>query len=189
MHGIARIVSESSEGYNVPKPIRNTITGDLDVLVYDWVSFFRSLGFKTVPNILSYHVFHFDAHNPTVVYLREYSTESEVPTTILKSMPTFDKTLLPSRIFPKGLDLDRQWYLYDKIHVLCHSNLSCDITCPEPSQSKAKGKTADPVDVTDSPSTSAADAEPPLRTGSKRCLCSICSNPGHNKKTCPSKNE
>ena len=62
MHGIARIVSESSEGYNVPNPIRNTITGDLDVLVYDWVSFFRSLGFKTVPNILSYHVFHFDAH-------------------------------------------------------------------------------------------------------------------------------
>ncbi len=103
-------------------------------------------------------------------------------------MPTFDKTLLSSRIFPKGLDLDRQWYLYDKIRVLCHSNLSRDITCPEPSQPKTKGKTDDPadlVDVTDSLSTSAADAEPPLRIGSKRRLCSICNN----KKTCPSKNK
>lgn len=190
MQGITRIVSESSEGYNMPKPIRNTFTGDLDVLVYDWVSFFHSLGFKTVPNILRYHVFRFDATNPRVVYLREYSTEPEVPTTILMSTPMFDNTLLPSRVLPKGLDLDRQWYLYDKIRILCHSNLSRDITCPEPSQAKSKGKTANTVEVTSSPSTSAAnavDTEPPLRTGSKRRLCSICSNPGHNKKTCPNK--
>lgn len=107
-------MSESSEGYNVPKPIRNTITGDLDVLVYDWVSFFPSLGFKTVPNIL---LFRFDATNPRVVYLREYSTEPEVPTTILMSTPMFDNTLLPSRVLPKGLDLDRQWHLYDVYFV------------------------------------------------------------------------
>lgn len=187
MHGIARIVSESSEGYSMPKPIRNIITGDLDVFVYDWVSFFHSLGFKTVPNILRYHVFRFDTTSPTVVYLREYSTEPEVSTTVLKTMPTFDKTLLPSRILPKGLDLDRQWYLFEKIRVLCHSNLSRDITCPEPSQAKSKGKTADPIGSPCTSSANAEDTEPPPHAGSKRRLCSICSNPGHNKKTCPNK--
>ena len=68
MSGIARVVSESSQGYNVPQPVRNTITGELEVHTYDWVSLFQSLRFKTIPNILQYHVFRVDASNPKVVF-------------------------------------------------------------------------------------------------------------------------
>ena len=195
MEGIARVVTESSDGYNVPKPTRSTFTGELEVHAYDWVAFFHSLEFRNIPNILHYHVFHFDASNSMVVFVREYSTESEVSINILKSPPAFDKTLLPSEVVPKGLDLDRQWYLYEKIRVLCHSNLSRDITCPEPSQAKQpsqakpKGRsaTSSTTAATSLPSTSATPAELPLPLlgAKRRRLCSICSNPGHNKKTCP----
>ncbi len=194
MEGIIRVVRESSDGYNIPKPTRNTTTHELEVHVYDWVEFFRSRDFQTIPNILRYHVFHLDASNLKVVYLREYSTEPEETVTILKNDPVFDKTLLPSEITPQGLSLERQWYLYEKIRVLCHSNLSRDITCPMPSQSKplqsklsrAKSKESSCDSNTATATSSTASAEIPL--GSKRPrLCSICSNPGHNKKTCPSK--
>ncbi|SMN01906.1 hypothetical protein SPONL_198 [uncultured Candidatus Thioglobus sp.] len=212
MHGISRVVSESSAGYNMPMPVRNTITGELEVRVYDWVAFFHSLEFKTVPNILRYHVFRFDQANLQVVFVKEYSTESEVYVQILKSTPAFDKTLLPLHIVPKGLDLERQWYLYEKIRILCHSNLSRDITCPEPPEPKKKSKsglgesssatsTSGSTTANKSHSQSKAGTTepsateqlgtpaPPIPTlGSKRKrLCSTCSNPGHNKKTCPNK--
>jgi hypothetical protein len=39
---------------------------------------------------------------------------------------------LPEQIFPKGLPLQRQWYLYDKIREYCSPETK-DITCPLPS--------------------------------------------------------
>lgn len=196
--GIARVVSESSQGYNVPQPVRNTITGELEVHTYDWVSLFQLLRFKTIPNILQYQVFRVDASNPKVVFLKEYSTEAEVSHAILETTTVVDPTVLPSEIVGKGLNLERQWYLYEKIRILCHSNLGRDITCPKPSQAKPKGSNKDaPSASTKSsesssgipesmPTSSAAlQVSEPSRPGTKRRLCSVCANPGHNKKTCP----
>ncbi len=110
MEGIARVVRESSDGFNIPKPTRNTITRELEVHVYDWVEFFRSLDFETIPNILRYHVFRADASNVKVMYVREYSTDSEETVVILKSTPIFDKTLLPSNS-PKRIKLRKAMVL------------------------------------------------------------------------------
>ena len=42
-------------------------------------------------------------------------------------------------VTPKGLDAQRQWYLYEQIRPFCHSNLAKDITCPKPTVSKPCG--------------------------------------------------
>lgn len=101
---------------------------------------------------------------------------------------------LPVEIVPKGLSLERQWYLYKNIRVLCHSNLGRDMISPYLSQAKPKGTSKDnPADSarnsahqSEGSSTTSSTATFSLtHVGSKRRLCSICSNPGHNKKTCP----
>ena len=135
---------------------------------------------------------------PKGCILKEYSTEAEVSHAILETTTVVDPTVLPSEIVGKGLNLERQWYLYEKIRILCHSNLGRDITCPKPSQAKPKGSNKDAPsastkssesssDIPESmPTSSAALQVPePSRPGTKRRLCSVCANPGHNKKTCP----
>lgn len=52
-----------------------------------------------------------------------------------------DLSVLPEEVQPKGLDLERQWYLYEKTRPLCHSNLARDTTCPKPLQPKPGSKT------------------------------------------------
>ena len=127
MSGIARVVSESSQGYNVPQPVRNTITGELEVHTYDWVSLFH---FKTIPNILQYHVFRVDASNPKVAFLKEYSTEAEVSHAILETTTVVDPTVLPSEIVGKGLNLERQWYLYEKFVYFATLTLVVTLLAP-----------------------------------------------------------
>ena len=69
----------------MPQPIRNMITGELDIHVYDWVSLFQSLWFKHISNILKYHIFHIDASHPTVVFLKKYSTTTEISHSVLET--------------------------------------------------------------------------------------------------------
>ena len=43
---------------------------------------------------------------------------------------------LPEAAVIPGLNLQRQWYLYENISQHCKSKVSADITCPKPSQEK-----------------------------------------------------
>ena len=100
-----------------------------------------------------------------------------------------DVILLPS-ILPKGLELERQWYLYEKICPLCHTNLARDLTCPKPTLPKPHGaKKKNMVTPTTVSCASAMEEDHSgiVLAGTKRRLCSVCHNPGHNKKTCPNK--
>lgn len=88
------------------QPIRKTITGELDVHVYDWVSLFQLLGFKHILNILKYYVFRVGTSQSTVVFLKEYSTTTEVSHTVMETT-VVSHAELPVGIVPKGLSLER----------------------------------------------------------------------------------
>ena len=138
MIGIARVVEESAPGYNFVQHVRSPEQQQLIVKTYDWTAFFQLLGFRHIPGILQYHVFRFDSSEPGTIFVKEYSTSPEVAIKVLKPpILPFDLSF-PSEIPPKGLDLERQWYLYEKIRILCHSNLCRDITCPKPLLPKPK---------------------------------------------------
>ena len=64
--------------------------------------------------------------------LKQHSQAAE-ETIIMHPVP---QGVLPKPIFPKGLDLDQQWYPYDKVRPFCSSILSVDITWLMPSQPK-----------------------------------------------------
>ncbi|GFO33241.1 hypothetical protein PoB_005974600 [Plakobranchus ocellatus] len=63
--------------------------------------------------------------------MKEFSDSEEVRQTMLISQPP--EHAMPESIAPKGLDLKRQWYLYDEIRefVLGEENLK-DLVAPMP---------------------------------------------------------
>ena len=114
--GVARVVQESSQGYNVPQLMKNE-AGECVVKCFDWVNHFHSFGLVAVPHILKYHSFRCDSSHPGCVFIKEFSDTTETKVCVLKT-PVSDNagiTSLPQEIKPKGLDIDRQWYLYEKI--------------------------------------------------------------------------
>ena len=50
MMDLERVVQESSQGYNVSEIVKSD-----SVEVFNWVKYFNSLGFVSIPNILKYH--------------------------------------------------------------------------------------------------------------------------------------
>ena len=66
--GIARVVEESSQGYNIPQLVRSP-NQELLVKTYDWVAFFESQGFRNIPNILQYHIFQFSSSHPGTIFV------------------------------------------------------------------------------------------------------------------------
>ena len=61
------------------------------------------------------------------------SDTDEVAVNILKVDHQIITAGLPNLTLIKGLDPQRQWYLYEHIRLFCKSNLSADCTCPQPS--------------------------------------------------------
>ena len=179
MMDVERIVRESSQGYNVSEVVKSD-----SVKVFNWVKYFHSLGFVSIPNILKYHSFHCDTAHPRCVLVKEHSDSATIEVKVVRgALPNI--LALPEQVLPKGLDIERQWYLYERIRPLCHSNLARD-TCPKPLQPKPSSKTSE------QPSATACQTQQSTSTtntlaGTKRRLCSLCHLSGHNKKTCPNK--
>ena len=125
--------------------------------------------------ITSYHIFRFDQQYPGMVFVREYSHSPKHSFQILKSHP--NATDRPQQILPKGLDIERQWYLFEKIRPFCSSRLAADITCPKPIAPKPhQGSGGSTTQNTSLVTTTA---------GTKRRVCSVCKESGHNKRACP----
>ena len=174
---VAQVVEKSTHAeQNIPQLVRDE-RGGQQVTFYKWTAYLIQF-FRAIPNILSYHKFRVSSAEPGVVYLREFCNSDETKINILKSehnnFPGF-----PDEILPPGLDLNREWYLYEHVRPHCKSTLAADITCPKPSQPKSSQHKPSQGGT----STSAEDetAIPPA----KRRLCGICRQPGHNKKSCP----
>ena len=178
---IARIVRNSSQvGGNIPQVITAT-DGETLVKFFNW-SQFLSEYFKVLPLITSYHTFRFDHQHPGVVFVRKYSQSPEHSIQILKCRPNATDT--PQQILPKGLDLERQWYLFEKIRPFCSCNLAADITCPQPSAPKPHQESDG---VQNHQGSGGEPTSLPTTAGTKRRTCSVCKESGHNKRGCPSR--
>ena len=180
---LERVVRNSSTiGCNISQLVRSP-SGELLVNYYDWTSYFKDY-FKAIPAITKYHVFCCSHDDPGVIYLRETSQSEEISLSLVKkSLPPQD--CFPEQILPKGLDIERQWYLYERIRPFCLSNLSADLTCPKPQLPKTQHSQPSRQYPTDDNITSSTSPLP--RAGTKRC-CSVCKGSGHTKRTCPSRN-
>ena len=81
------------------------------------------------------------------------------------------------KVMPKGLDLKRQWYLYEEISLFCSSPETASITCPRPTQPQSNS-----TSVSDLPSdmASAPTTEQCHTVVKRKRTCSHC-HQGHTK--------
>ena len=181
----------TNSGQIVPQLVRD-VTGKKLVTFYQW-SVYLGQFFRTIPNITSYH--NFKVSPDGTIILKHYSDSDEdtikllkpdVLVSDLKGQP--DETIIP------GLDLNRQWYLYDNIRMHCKSTLAADITCPRPSQPKPTTKASKASKATpETPSTSTTDSSSTCTNSTaagkrkRTTTCSVCHTLGHTKRTCPNK--
>ena len=108
--------------------------------------------------------FRMDSSNPGVVYVRKYATYLETSINVLNSKDHRFQELypqLPEVIPMKGLDAQRQWYLFEEVAPFC-SNTE---VCPKPSCLK-------PVIKVDTQGASS------LSNDSKKRKCSHCKKTG-----------
>jgi len=108
-----------------------------EVIMYDWAQFLPQF-FRRLPHILTYHQIVLTAEG--VAHCKKLVGESATTEILLNKYPAAD--LLPTAIPSKGLDLQRQWYLYEQIREFCKPDTQ-DLVCPRPSFPKPKGKAAE----------------------------------------------
>ena len=177
LQDIAKVVEASSY---VNKAQIVTAHGDNPVKTYDWTGYFIPY-FKRIPNITTYHHFHFDSNSPGKISLRETADGQVTALSHLKdeddstfrSMGGTSESNFPNQVPPKGLTAERQWYLYDKIRQFC-PDASKDLTCPLPSvprPTSSARNTPEPVEM---------EIDPP----SKERRCGKCGKTGHNRRSC-----
>lgn len=77
-----------------------------------------------------------ESSDPGTVYLRKYATDNETTISVLKNKhQTFPQLCpeLPETILMKGLDPQRQWYLYEEVAQYCSNAEVCSRpVCPKP---------------------------------------------------------
>ena len=130
------MVKQSSlKGQNIPQLICDS-NGHGLVHFCNWTSFLSQF-FKQVPNITSFLNFKAAHGFYGEIRLKEYSDSSEQWLPILKTgICLIDLDTMPTEKTIPDLDLKRQWYLFEQIRPHCKTNLSKDLTCPQPSAPK-----------------------------------------------------
>lgn len=150
-------------GRNIPQ-LTKAVDGNRLVMWYDWKSFL-DVKFKLIPNITGYHHFRFDKQSPGAVFVRKLMDSPEVKIH-LSLVSTIDQGL-PNQFVPKGMDVNRKWYLFDEIAKFCSSSRTASITCPRPTLPK--------------PSAVAQDKTAPTVGAKRKRTCSHCHSEGHTK--------
>ena len=140
---VQTILNSSKNGHNTCQPSRKyEASVNLKHPIYrDWSSWLLKF-FRKLPDITAYRHFKIIKNKPGVVFLKKTidSDEVEVQLLIKKEVP-FGKNRAfryPPKIYPKGLSLERQWYLHDQIRMHIPDERDKDMTCPKPKQSKPK---------------------------------------------------
>ena len=104
---IAKVVVSSAQVNEVQ--LVGTQSGEIIIQTYDWTW----VSDKKIPLITKHHHFKFYSSNPGTVTVKEYSDSQENVT---------HSTLIGLRetVHPRGLSLERQWYLHNKIGSSAH---------------------------------------------------------------------
>lgn len=131
---IQTVLNSSESGHNACQPACNQ-------LIYrNWSSWLLKF-FKKLPDITSYRHFKIIKNKPGIVSLKKAIDGDEIEVQLFKKEVPFGKNRafrLPSKIFPEGLSIERQWYLYDQIRMHIPHKQDKDKTCPKPNKPKPK---------------------------------------------------
>ena len=177
---IAEVV-DSSAHVNIPQLV-GTQEGDILVKCYDWATMFKP-HFRKLKHIKSYRHFMFDSSTPGVVCCKVVS-DSEVE--LIDLLKTWSPTAsdLPPQIYPAGLSLERQWYLYKHIREYCSIDAQ-DKVCPKPLVPLTTASSASLLPSTSVPGPTSSPPQVTTAPPAKKArLCSKCKKPGHNVRSC-----
>ena len=115
--------------------------GNPQPLIYrDWSSWLLKF-FNKLPDITSYRHFKMVKNKPGVVLLKKAINFDATEVCLQKREVPFGSSRafrLPSKIFPKGLSLERHRSLYDQIRTHIPHEIDKDSTCPKPKKPKQK---------------------------------------------------
>lgn len=154
------------------------VDGEVLVKVYDCVEFLRQY-YTVLPSISKYHIFTAKHEHANKMFPQENSSAKERVLNI--GLWAVHRGDFPAQLYPKGLDLEWQWYLYEAIRPFCSCNLAADITCPKPMQPKPS---SNPTPVTVPPSSTPVAS---VGTKQSQVTCRMCRCQGHTKWTRPMK--
>ena len=141
LNGLEAVVEASAECNH--SQLVGTNDGTLVVQSFDWTSFF-SYHFRRIVGIKKFQHFCFDVSNLGVVIVKEYNDSAETEFRLLKDDWIPNPDVYPDVVTPKGLSLERQWYLYDSIRQFCPEE-DKDITCPLPTRPKPVSRSGTPI--------------------------------------------
>ena len=131
---------------------------------------------KRITGIKKDHHFRLSSSSPGTIFVKERSDSVEVEVDLLKDPWNPDVDELPPVVPPRGLNADRQWYLYEQIRPFCPLE-DQDSVCLLPSVPKpggSRGGTSNPDST----------VPPPAK---RRRVCAICKEEVHDRRTCPDK--
>ncbi|KAH3781538.1 hypothetical protein DPMN_159369 [Dreissena polymorpha] len=125
----------SRTGHTIPQLVGDTSN---PVLFYDWKDYLSTL-FHPIKNVTKFHQFHVSVDHMGVVECREFSDSPVVRITfrkVSKMNVNVSCDNLPKEMLAKGLDLDRQWYIFEHIGELCRTDEAKNCICPKPATDK-----------------------------------------------------
>ena len=138
---VQTILNSSVNGHNTCQPSRSSGEQVNSQLIYrDWSSWLLKF-FRKLPDITSYRHFKITKSKPGIVTLKKNIDGDEIEVSLLKGDVPFGKEgsfMLPIETNPKGLSLDRQWYLYEQIRTHIPDETDKNATCPKPIKPKPK---------------------------------------------------
>ena len=173
LQNITEVVNTSAE-CNIAQLVSRE-DGTTIIPTLDWTNFFATR-FKIL-GIKKLHHFRFTSSSPGHVFVRERSDTVEQDIDLLKEPWTPNADTMPDVIPPKGLNPDRQWYLYEQIRPFCPPN-NQDTTCPLPTVPRPGGNkrgTPHPKELLNR----SATPPPPKR----QRTCEICHALGHDRRS------
>ena len=152
-----------------------TQEGEVLVATYNWSAHFSDkFNQSAFKGIKKFHHLRFDSAHPQCAFVRTVADAPEKKITIMNSTWKPTPQDLPPVILPAGLSRERQAYLYDKIREYCRPEVQ-DAVCPRPVDYEQPNEEDTALGVPDT------SEQPP----SKRRKCTLCQQPGHNRRSCP----
>ena len=173
INDVAKVVNSSAQ-CKVAQLVFNE-DGSTLVPTNNWTDFLAPHVRKLL-GIKRFHHFIFDAADPGAVRVKVQADIDENRIVLMKDhwQPGYD---MPNVVVPKGLSIQRKWYLFDQIRQFCPDE-SKDITCPEPLVPRPSSRGATPE---------VEDEALSVSHTKKRRVCSNCKKTGHNNRSCPTK--
>jgi len=189
---LAQVVVDSTPDskLNEAKLVGDT-AGNIFVPVYDWQQHFRSLLFRNIPNIKTFHKFVFSTEFQGRVRLYESSYSSVYTEFVIADY--FSNSNMPPSVPPTGLSEQRQLYLFNNIRQFV-ADSSKDLLCPKPTFAEPGSSATAFKEPSAHPSPPhVTDTLPKVVRASPKC--GFCGQTGHRnsvirgKFTCPDRKD